>query len=110
MKKTFITIINTRRVLIAMLVLLAFACSDKFLEQPPKGSLSDSQVTNSAGVEQLLIGAYSALRGSNRVPGSPGDWAQGFGNWVYGSVVGAESFKGSNSGDHRSLRRPPIAT
>lgn len=89
--------------MIAMLVLLAFACSDKFLEQPPKGSLSDSQVTNSAGVEQLLIGAYSTLRGSNRVPGSPGDWAQGLGNWVYGSVVGAESFKGSNSGDQSDV-------
>lgn len=103
MKKTFNTIINVRRVLISMMLLLVFACSDKFLEQPPKGSLSDSQVTNLPGVEQALIGVYSALRGSQRVPGSPGDWAQGLGNWIYGGVVGAEAFKGSNSGDQSDI-------
>jgi len=104
MKKLSNILFNKRQVLIAMLVFTAFACSDKFLEQPPKGSLSDSQIANSAGVEQVLIGAYSALRGSQRVPGSPGDWAQGFGaNWVYGGVVGAEAFKGSNSGDQSDI-------
>jgi hypothetical protein len=87
------------------LLLLTFilACSEKFLEQPPKGSLSNTQVSNQPGVEQALIGAYSALGGSQRVPGSPGAWAQGFSNWVYGSVVGAEAFKGSNSGDQADI-------
>ncbi|HZY82577.1 MAG TPA: RagB/SusD family nutrient uptake outer membrane protein [Cyclobacteriaceae bacterium] len=103
MKKLSNIIKNNRQVAVAMVVLIAFACSDKFLEQPPKGSLSDSQVANAQGVEQVLIGAYSALRGSQRVPGSPGDWAQGFSNWVYGSVVGHESFKGSNSGDQSDI-------
>jgi hypothetical protein len=84
-------------------LLLVLACSEKFLEQPPKGSLSNTQVATLAGIEQALIGAYSALGGSQRVPGSPGAWAQGFSNWVYGSVVGAESFKGSNSGDQSDI-------
>jgi hypothetical protein len=102
--KKLSNILLDRKVIIALLVLIVFACSDNFLEQPPKGSLSDSQVANAQGVEQVLIGAYSALRGSQRVPGSPGDWAQGFGaNWVYGGVVGHEAFKGSNSGDQSDI-------
>jgi hypothetical protein len=95
---------KTKRYFLVWTVLFfVLACSEKFLEQPPKGSLSNTQVATLAGIEQTLIGAYSALGGSQRVPGSPGAWAQGFSNWVFGSVVGAESFKGSNSGDQSDI-------
>jgi hypothetical protein len=76
-------------------------CSDSFLNQPAKGSLSTSQLLNQAGVEQVLIGAYAALKGNN-------SWVAQPTNWVYGSVVGAESYKGSNSGDQSDIN--PIST
>lgn len=76
------------------------SCSDTFLNQPAKNSLSPAQLANQAGVEQALIGAYSNLSGND---GSNGPWAVTYTNWVYGSVVGEESFKGSNSGDQSAI-------
>lgn len=78
-----------------------FSCSDSYLNQPAKGSLSTAQLLNQAGVEQVLIGAYAALKGNNAWFGQPT-------NWVYGSVVGAESYKGSNSGDQSDIN--PLST
>lgn len=76
-------------------------CSDSFLSQPAKGSLSSSQLLSQAGVEQVLIGAYAGLKGNNGWVGQPT-------NWVYGSVAGEESYKGSNSGDQSDIN--PIST
>ena len=81
------------------------SCSDTFLNQPAKGSLSPAQLASKAGVEQALIGAYSNLGGND---GSNGPWAVSYTNWVYGSVVGGESFKGSNSGDQSAIN--PLAS
>src|SRR6266487_4152822 len=78
-----------------------FSCSDSFLNQPAKGSLSTAQLLNQAGVEQILVGAYAGLKGNNAWFGQPT-------NWVYGSVCGAESYKGSNSGDQSDIN--PLST
>src|SRR5882672_5568834 len=91
--------------LAALLGLQFMSCSDTFLNQPAKGSLSPAQMASQAGVEQSLIGTYSNLSGTN---GSNGPWAVTYTNWVYGSVVGAESFKGSNSGDQSAIN--PLAS
>src|SRR6267154_3933123 len=83
------------------------ACSDSFLNIPAKGNLSTVQLLNQSGVEALLIGAYSALKANGPSDG-PGSWSGNATNWVYGSVCGQETFKGSNSGDQSDIN--PLST
>ncbi|MBI1769630.1 MAG: RagB/SusD family nutrient uptake outer membrane protein [Bacteroidetes bacterium] len=87
--------------LIVLLLSITISCKDSFLNQPATGSLGTSQLLTQAGVENLLIGAYAALKGNNAWFGQPT-------NWVYGSVVGEESYKGSNSGDQSDIN--PLTT
>ncbi len=83
------------------------ACSDSYLNVPAKGSLSTAQLLNQAGVEALLIGAYSALKANGPSDG-PGSWSGNATNWVFGSVCSSETFKGSNSGDQSDIN--PLST
>ncbi|GAB4050632.1 RagB/SusD family nutrient uptake outer membrane protein [Spirosoma litoris] len=81
----------------AMMVMVTFACQDKFLDVPATGQLSGAQLTSKAGLDGLLIGAYAQLnaRGFSQS-------ASSF-NWVRGSVSGGDANKGSNSGDFNAL-------
>jgi len=81
-----------------MLLGIVFSCSDSFLDQPAKGALSESVLLTQPGIEQTLIGAYSALKGGNG-----GSWGGSLTGWVYGSVRGEEAYKGSNSGDQSDI-------
>lgn len=83
------------------------SCSESFLTIPAKGNLSTAQLLNQSGVEALLIGAYSALKANGPSDG-PGSWSGNATNWVYGSVCGQETFKGSNSGDQSDIN--PLST
>ncbi len=78
-----------------MLSLVTFACSDKFLDLSPTGTLrgGDSQLFSKAGIESTLVSTYAQLngRGFSRA-------ASSF-NWVRGSVSGGDANKGSNPGD-----------
>lgn len=75
------------------------ACEEGFLEESPRGALSEDVLKTRAGVEGLLIGAYSLLDGR----GAGAGWDAAGSNWVYGSVASDEAYKGSDSGD-----QPPI--
>ena len=89
-----------------------FGCND-FLDKQPLGSLSASNVTNKAGINALLIGAYSVLDGQvglTNLAGVAGvvnptgiTYASACSNWIYGSVCADESYKGSTPTD-----QPPI--
>jgi hypothetical protein len=103
MKTTKRKFIKVLYLLIPMSLGIVFSCSDSFLNQPAKGALLDSQLQSQAGIEAALIGTYSALKGSVTVPNSPGTWATDNTNWVYGGLVGADAFKGSNSGDQSDI-------
>jgi len=81
-----------------MLLGIVFSCSDSFLDQPAKGSLSEAVLLTQPGIEQTLIGAYSALKGGNG-----GSWGGTLTGWVYGSVRGEEAYKGSNAGDQSDI-------
>ncbi|GGH02412.1 RagB/SusD family nutrient uptake outer membrane protein [Mucilaginibacter phyllosphaerae] len=83
----------------AAVVLLASSYSCKnYLDQPPVGALSPEAVATRTGVDAVLIGAYSVVDGV--YDGQKGDpWRSGTDNWIYGSVVGGDAFKGSNPGD-----------
>ncbi len=77
------------------LVVLA-ACSKSFLDKPPLGTLNPQIVANEAGVQGLLIGAYSLVDGE----GASGDgFASGASNWIFGGVTSDDAYKGSDPTD-----------
>jgi len=77
--------------------MLTFACKDQFLEVLPTGSLAQAQLTSKAGVEGALIGAYAQLagKGFSRLAAAN--------NWVWGSIRGGESNKGTDPGDYSNI-------
>ncbi len=91
------------KIFYTVVLLTALSCSDSFLNVPAKGALGTSQLLSQAGVEQVLIGAYSDLKGSATANGPIGTWSTSPTGWVYGGVVGQEAFKGSNSGDQSNI-------
>lgn len=81
----------------AMLMLVTFACKDKFLEVPGTGALAGTQLTSKAGLNALLVGAYAQLNGRGFSTSTSSN------NWVRGSISGGDANKGSNSGDFNAL-------
>jgi starch-binding outer membrane protein, SusD/RagB family len=79
-----------------VLIFAINACQDSFLEVPPTGSLSKSQLTTKAGLEGSLISAYAQLSGL-------GSYASGPSNWVWGSIRGGDANKGTDPGDFSSI-------
>ncbi len=77
--------------------MLTFACKDQFLEVPPTASLAQAQLSSKAGVEGTLIGAYAQLagKGFSRLAAAN--------NWVWGSIRGGESNKGTDPGDYSNI-------
>ena len=79
------------------------SCSNSFLEKQPQGSTSDITLANSAGVNGLLIGAYSLLDGLGgpNLGGSP--YSQAVSNWVFGGVASDDAHKGSTDNDQSAI-------
>jgi hypothetical protein len=77
--------------------MLTFACKDQFLEVAPTGSLAQAQLSSKSGVEGALIGTYAQLagKGFSRLA-APN-------NWVWGSIRGGESNKGTDPGDYSNI-------
>lgn len=73
-----------------------YACKKNFLDRPPLGSLNPATVTNKAGVEAILVGAYHALLGEN-------NWGSAPSNWSFGSVAGGDTYKGSVPSDQGDI-------
>lgn len=92
MKTTLKTRIATALVSL-FLIAIGFACKDKFLNLPPTGTLSSSELTSNAGLQATLIGAYAELNGRDY------GWFGSSFNWLWGSVTGGDANKGSNAGD-----------
>jgi len=85
-------------------LLLMNSCSEEFLEITPNGSLDQSVLATYEGVDALVIGAYSLLDG---ITGGFG-WESATSGWVYGSIRGMESNKGTDSGDQPDIN--PLQT
>src|SRR3954467_476085 len=87
----------------AMLTLLSaglVGCSDFLTNNAtPQGTLDEGTLATKSGVEGTLVAAYRALD----CPAAGGSWGCAASNWVWGSVAGDDSFKGSTSSD-----QPPI--
>lgn len=81
---------------IALLITGGYSCKDSFLEVLPTASLAEAQLTSTAGLEGVLIGAYAQLSGL-------GNYAAGPSNWVFGSIRGGDANKGTDPGDFSDI-------
>jgi hypothetical protein len=80
------------------------SCNEDFLTVSPLGVLSEGTLSNAAGVNFVLTGAYSLLDGVQTNVGSAfPDWTGSADNWVYGSVASDDAYKGSNAGDQPEI-------
>jgi hypothetical protein len=87
-----------------VLIVISISCK-RYLNVPPTGVLSNGVLANKGGVDMLLIGAYSLLRGYNPAVPNSGvrEWTQAASNWIYGSVVADDAHKGSVSYDQPEI-------
>lgn len=97
--------INKKIVITAFLasIFMFYACKKTFLEKAPLGTLDESTLANKAGVEGLLIGAYSQLNGFG---GANGGFYSTPSNWAFGGVASDDAYKGSDGGDQSSEANP----
>jgi len=90
MKKIFVFFVA------CALLLLAGGCSKKFLNVAPQGnSLTEVQLYNAAGVQQLLVGAYHDLTGMDV---KSTWWSTAGTNWIYGDITSGDTYVGGTGG------------
>jgi starch-binding outer membrane protein, SusD/RagB family len=78
-------------------LLVLDSCSDTFLTRPPQGQYSPASLTNSKGIEGILIGAYGMLDGEGI--GGQASWENEVQNWVFGGIPSDDAYKGTDAGD-----------
>jgi hypothetical protein len=88
----------------AVLTLLSaglYGCKD-FLSTnaTSQGTLDEGTLANQAGVEGTLVGAYRTL---DCTTSTQNEWGCAASNWVFGSVVADDSYKGSDGTDQPSI-------
>ncbi|HEY8783976.1 MAG TPA: RagB/SusD family nutrient uptake outer membrane protein [Mucilaginibacter sp.] len=74
-----------------------YSCKKSFLDKLPSGAVGEALLANKTDVNGLLIGAYSLLDG---VGGAGGNVESSPDNFVWGSIVGGDSNKGSDPSDN----------
>ena len=84
--------------IIAIFLMMLFACSEDFLDRPAQGNLDAVTLANQAGVEGNLISAYAYLDGQS----NSGGIVSATSNWVFGSVASDDAYKGSEPGDNQT--------
>src|SRR4028118_21731 len=84
-------------------MILLYACKKSFLERAPLGTLDETTLANNAGVQGLLIGAYSTLNGFGNAGGGFYSSAT---NWSFGGVASDDAYKGSDAGDQGNELNP----
>lgn len=86
-----------KKIFIPVLLLIATSCGDDFLEKRPQGQYSPDIILTTSGIEGALVGAYALLDGI----GTSGvtSWHGAVSNWIFGSVVSDDAYKGSDAGD-----------
>src|SRR5690242_11638908 len=77
-------------------LLVANSCGDKFIDRPPQGRYSLTDVQNATGVAGLLVGTYGALDG---IPVQGDGWQGAISNWVFGGITSDDAYKGTDAGD-----------
>jgi len=94
---------HVKRIAIVLVgCLLIFVACDGFLQTPPQGSLSESVLQNEGGVEGNLVSAYAMLDGFTDNSGAL--WGVAGSNWIFGSAVSDDAYKGSEPGDQQPIQ------
>ncbi len=81
---------------ITVLMTISFSCSEDFLNKEPMGVTSENVFYNAKGIDALLTGTYSMIRGSALWTVS---WGASIQNWSYGSAASDDAYKGSEVTD-----------
>lgn len=84
-------------IILVAVMLTTVSCKDEFLEVLPTGSLANAQLATKAGIEGVLVGAYSALNGVF------GSRFEGPNHWITGTICGGEANKGTDPGDYSAI-------
>ena len=86
------------KIILAAFILasMGYSCSEEFLTKEPLGSTSENVFYNAKGINALLTGTYSMVRGSSLWDIS---WGASIQNWTYGSVASDDAYKGSEITD-----------
>ena len=97
---------NYKLIAIGSLAMLTTVYSCKHaLDTNPAGALAGSTLASKAGVDGLLIGAYSLLDGYyQNQPGT--NYGSGIANWSYGGIASDDAYKGSSTDDQGSDASP----
>jgi starch-binding outer membrane protein, SusD/RagB family len=99
-----------RKYIIFILILAVMgtwgSCKSDFLTVAPTGSLDQTILQSTKGLDALLIGAYSMIDGVSSQFGN--GWETTGSNWVYGSIRGMEANKGTDGGDQPDIN--PLQT
>lgn len=88
------------------IIISTYSCKKSYLEPVQVGTLSPELLQTPEGVNGLLIGAYSALRGveaDGQAFGGLDSWQSSPDNWIYGGVAGGDAHKGSDPGDQSPI-------
>lgn len=85
--------------------IVTYSCTKEHLEKNAIGALSEKTLANKAGVNGLLIGAYSLLDGVGGPGADQGPWESAISNWVYGGVAADDAHKGSEYGDQVGIEK-----
>lgn len=86
-----------KHILYSAILLGALAACDSFLDENPKGSLSDEQLNTPENIEKMVIAAYSGLGNDNYGTGTNSPWP-------YGDLRSGDSYKGgAGTGDMGDL-------
>ena len=74
---------------VIILILVLFSCSEDFLTKEPPGAAAGSVITSPDGVEAVLTGTYSYLKGRSMFGGALCT------DWTYGSVTSDDAYYGT---------------
>jgi starch-binding outer membrane protein, SusD/RagB family len=80
-------------VFVLLFALAGITACKKFLNPPLKGVYDESQLASKKGVNGLLVNAYATLDGPE------GTISTGASNWEWGSMAGADAYKGTEFTD-----------
>jgi starch-binding outer membrane protein, SusD/RagB family len=81
----------------ALLLFFLLSCDKDWLDRRPYGSVTRETLTSDIeGVNLILIGAYSVLKGDNPY-NNPHFSAPS--NWIFGSIPGGDAYKGTEPAD-----------
>ncbi len=84
-----------KKILSIIIVLFLFtACKKDFLNRPPTGVVTIDVLSDNAGVQQLLTGAYHDVTGLTI---HSGWWSTTGTNWIYGDITSGDAYRGGEN-------------